>query len=125
MLCSFAFSADGFKGSLGEGLLNWEVSTKDKASPPPPTRAPLDLPPPTSAEPETPMEQSCDQEEVESKGGVKRALSLSPQAESRSLEGASAESADEAAETKAEQGPEIKRRNVAIYGEEASEENAE
>lgn len=117
-------STDGFKGSLGEGLLNWEVNTKqqkdeEKATSQPP-RVPLLLPPPTTSDStpgHAPMEQSHDTEEAESKAGVKRALSLSPQGESRGTD--DNKMADSASsEVKPQQGPEIKRRNVAIYNTE-------
>ena len=117
--------ADEFKGSLGEGLLNWEVSTQGQ------DRPPMNLPPPTSSSdpapdhaPESPMDQSDDAEKAESKSGMKRALSLSPQTESHGTgEDSGADSAVPVEKTG--QGPEIKRRNVAIYGAEVSEETEE
>lgn len=111
-------------------MLEWEVDSQQK-----PTRQPLNLPPPSSdptpmeqsgdmpTEEEkeeakidpTPMEQSdCTAEEgaeaVEAKTGVKRALSMSPQAGGES-QGTGAVAGDTGPV------PEIKRRNVALYSE--------
>lgn len=105
--------ADGFKGSLGEGLLEWEVDSQQKPSN---SRQPMHLPPPSSDP--TPMEQSHDTavesgdvvEEVEAKTGVKRALSMSPRAGGESHDPVPGSAGGGP-------GPEIKRRNVAMYGE--------
>ena len=85
----------------------------------------MSLPPPSSnptpmedSDP-TPMEQSDvtstteGAEAVEAKTGVKRALSMSPQAGGESQD-AGVVSGDTGA------GPEIKRRNVALYSEDAA-----
>jgi hypothetical protein len=87
----------------------------------------MNLPPPTSnpdsaqsheaEDPDsTPMEQSCDttvesgdtNEAVEAKTGVKRALSMSPQASGESHDAVEVSSTGG-------RGPEIKRRNVDMY----------
>lgn len=59
-------------------------------------------------------------EGVESKAGVKRALSLSPRSS-----GESCDPGAESAGTTSGQGPEIKRRNVAIYSENTEIETQE
>ena len=89
----------------------------------------MNLPPPSSDPATVPMEQShgtteesCDMEEgEESKTGVKRALSLSPQVAEKSCD----PGAESAENSSSGCGPEIKRRNLAMYSEQSDEKQDE
>ena len=111
---------------MGEGLLEWQVDTQTGSNEVS-KKPPLNLPPPThdvTSDQSSPQEQeSHDPEGAESKTGLKRALSLSPNAVSHDTTVGSGDPVATEADAKSEsKGPEIKRRNVAIYSADDNDE---